>query len=176
MTRIAPTAYAVAVTFGLSGSVAAQTETMKPAIWIDPDGCEHWVMDDGIEGYMSPHLRRDGTPVCHRKNLCGTLSTDLLFSFDSARVSENGRDQLARVVAGSPARAYIVAGHTDDQGADAYNLNLSQQRARAVADLLKSMNAPVSEVQAYGERRPKASNDTDAGRRANRRVEIICLK
>jgi len=36
-----------------------------PTIWIDPDGCEHWVFDDGFEGYMTPHVRRDGRPVCH---------------------------------------------------------------------------------------------------------------
>ena len=33
-------------------------------IWIDPDGCQHWYIDDGIEGYMSPRLNRDGTPRC----------------------------------------------------------------------------------------------------------------
>lgn len=33
-------------------------------IWVDPDGCQHWVIDDGIEGYMSPRLNRDGTPRC----------------------------------------------------------------------------------------------------------------
>ena len=41
-------------------------ERYIPGIWIDPDGCEHWVMDDGMEGYMTPHVRRDGTPVCNR--------------------------------------------------------------------------------------------------------------
>ena len=33
-------------------------------IWVDPDGCQHWYIDDGIEGYMSPRLNRDGTPKC----------------------------------------------------------------------------------------------------------------
>ncbi len=33
-------------------------------VWVDPDGCQHWVIDDGIEGYMSPRLNRDGTPRC----------------------------------------------------------------------------------------------------------------
>ena len=37
---------------------------MKAGIWIDPEGCDHWIIDDGIEGYMD--LRRDkyGKPVC----------------------------------------------------------------------------------------------------------------
>ncbi|WP_055686404.1 hypothetical protein [Loktanella sp. 5RATIMAR09] len=33
-------------------------------VWIDPDGCQHWYIDDGIEGYMTPRLNRDGTPKC----------------------------------------------------------------------------------------------------------------
>lgn len=39
-------------------------ERYEPTIWVDPDGCEHWVMDDGWEGYMTPHVTRDGIPVC----------------------------------------------------------------------------------------------------------------
>ena len=33
-------------------------------IWVDPDGCQHWYIDDGLEGFMSPRLNRDGTPRC----------------------------------------------------------------------------------------------------------------
>lgn len=33
-------------------------------VWIDPDGCQHWYIDDGLEGYMTPRLNRDGTPKC----------------------------------------------------------------------------------------------------------------
>ena len=33
-------------------------------IWVDPDGCQHWYIDDGLEGYMTPRLNRDGTPRC----------------------------------------------------------------------------------------------------------------
>ena len=47
----------------LAGAVDAQ-QRYVPGIWIDPDGCQHWVMDDGAEGYMTPHLARDGRPVC----------------------------------------------------------------------------------------------------------------
>ncbi len=46
-----------------------RAERYIPTIWVDPDGCEHWVFDDGFEGYMTPHVRRDGRPVCRgRKN------------------------------------------------------------------------------------------------------------
>ena len=33
-------------------------------IWVDPDGCQHWYIDDGEEGYMTPRLNRDGSPRC----------------------------------------------------------------------------------------------------------------
>ncbi len=37
---------------------------LQAGIWVDPNGCDHWIVDDGVEGYMSPRLARDGTPVC----------------------------------------------------------------------------------------------------------------
>jgi hypothetical protein len=40
--------------------------TMKAGIWIDPNGCDHWIIDDGVEGYMTPRLRPDGIPVCRK--------------------------------------------------------------------------------------------------------------
>lgn len=38
----------------------------RAAIWVDPDGCQHWVIDTGIEGFMSQRLDRAGNPVCHQ--------------------------------------------------------------------------------------------------------------
>ena len=37
---------------------------LKDGIWIDPNGCEHWIIDGGVEGYMSPRLDLQGRPVC----------------------------------------------------------------------------------------------------------------
>ncbi|SES00552.1 hypothetical protein SAMN04490244_104372 [Tranquillimonas rosea] len=37
---------------------------LKGGIWIDPNGCDHWRIDDGIEGYQGVRLDRDGKPVC----------------------------------------------------------------------------------------------------------------
>lgn len=53
-------------------AVNAQTKSQSgrdkgqyiPTIWVDPDGCEHWVMDDGVEGYLSGRLDKYGKPVC----------------------------------------------------------------------------------------------------------------
>ncbi|QQA43320.1 hypothetical protein [Pelagovum pacificum] len=38
--------------------------TMVAGVWVDPNGCDHWIIDDGVEGYLSERLQPDGTPVC----------------------------------------------------------------------------------------------------------------
>ncbi len=47
-------------------------EKYVPTIWVDPDGCEHWIIDDGVEGYLSPRLDRFGKPVCSGPDLANT--------------------------------------------------------------------------------------------------------
>lgn len=37
---------------------------LQAGIWIDPNGCDHWIIDDGVEGYLSPRLDPTGKPVC----------------------------------------------------------------------------------------------------------------
>ena len=69
-----------------SGQRVVVGERYVPTIWVDPDGCEHWVMDDGWEGYMSPHVTRQGIPVCRRGNVCGVMNSDQL-SRPTARIS-----------------------------------------------------------------------------------------
>ena len=68
-----------------------------------------------------------------------------------------------------------VIGHTDSTGEAAYNLQLSQRRAQAVANILIAGGVPAQRIAAggQGETQPVASNDTAAGRAQNRRVEII---
>lgn len=37
---------------------------MKAGIWVDPNGCDNWIIDDGLEGYLSARLDKNGKPVC----------------------------------------------------------------------------------------------------------------
>ena len=37
---------------------------LKAGIWVDPTGCDHWIIDDGLEGYLSQRLDKNGKPVC----------------------------------------------------------------------------------------------------------------
>ncbi len=38
--------------------------SMTAGIWVDPNGCDHWIIDDGVEGYLSARLDQYGKPVC----------------------------------------------------------------------------------------------------------------
>lgn len=70
--------------------------------------------------------------------------------------------------------AIRIAGHTDSSGSDSYNQTLSEQRAASVGQYLSSHGVSYGRIQVsgYGERYPIASNDTEGGRQANRRVEL----
>lgn len=46
------------------GIDAHRLSDMRASIWVDPYGCEHWFIDDGVEGYLTNRLNRDGTPRC----------------------------------------------------------------------------------------------------------------
>ncbi len=167
----------IAVQQSVAGGTGAKNagETYVPGIWIDPDGCEHWVMDDGIKGYMSPHLTRDGRPVCHKQQTCAVLNSDQLFASGSAAISPGGRKRLLRFFKSAPAQAFIINGYTDSRGPAASNQRLSQRRANAVAGLAARAGVRIFDARGYGENYPKASNSTRAGRAENRRVELICV-
>ncbi|MCL3881859.1 OmpA family protein [Marivita sp. GX14005] len=68
----------------------------------------------------------------------------------------------------------IIAGHTDSQGREIMNQQLSQERAQAVLDALRQRRVLTAsyEVRGYGEEQPIASNETEEGREANRRIEF----
>jgi len=71
----------------------------------------------------------------------------------------------------------VVAGYTDSQGSEAYNQQLSEDRAKAVADYLKTKKITSArfEIVGFGEKNPIADNSTAEGRAMNRRVELTLL-
>lgn len=147
-----------------------------PTIWVDPDGCEHWVMDDGAEGYMTPHTTRQGIPVCRRGNVCGVMNSDQFFATNSYRINKQGKVRLAEFFQNTGAVSYIITGHTDSRASDEYNMRLSYNRANSVAAIAASTGARIADVRGYGERMPAASNNSAGGMAKNRRVEIICIR
>lgn len=178
---MAAAAFSVVALTGAAQAQQTRTQQLSgeqyiPTIWIDPDGCEHWVMDDGVEGYGTNRLTRQGMPICHDVNSCGVMSSDQLFKTDSARISSAGRARLQQFFQSSNAFAYTIVGHTDSRASDGYNMKLSYNRANAVAGVAQAIGARVIDVRGYGERMPIASNRSSAGMAQNRRVEILCFK
>jgi len=84
--------------------------------------------------------------------------------------------QVQEVVVIYPQSTILVEGHTDSKGGDQANLKLSQDRADAVREyLVVNQGLPAERIQAvgYGKTRPIASNETEAGREQNRRIDIV---
>jgi len=99
------------------------------------------------------------------------------FDFNKATLTPKAKenlDKLVPVFKEYPDTDIKVYGYTDAKGADDYNLNLSNQRASAVKAYLgsKGLNAARFVTQGMGEADPIATNETDAGRAENRRVEF----
>ncbi|MGJ8583728.1 MAG: hypothetical protein ACSHXD_06535 [Marinosulfonomonas sp.] len=49
---------------------------LQAGVWIDPNGCDHWIIDDGAEGYLSQRLDRNGKPVCSGAEFSGNAIGD----------------------------------------------------------------------------------------------------
>jgi OOP family OmpA-OmpF porin len=128
-----------------------------------------------VEDVMFPTATADGAVIEGGGTV--RMSADLMFDFDSSVLTARAREEIARLVpmlrAAGSTRIDVV-GHTDDRGADAYNLGLSQGRAAAVRDELAAAIGPPVVVTANGrgEAEPVADNTTEAGRTLNRRVQI----
>jgi OOP family OmpA-OmpF porin len=100
------------------------------------------------------------------------------FDFDKSTLTPAGKAKVAdaaRTLKDNPSIHVEVGGHTDSIGSDGYNQRLSERRAKTVADELvhDGISASRLNVRGYGERKPVADNDTEAGRARNRRVEIV---
>jgi outer membrane protein OmpA-like peptidoglycan-associated protein len=109
-----------------------------------------------------------------------TLKSDFSFDFDSAVIKPGAEDEIARIAAvliKYPQTNISIEGHTDSKGAEEYNMNLSKSRAEAVKASLIGRGLTSSRLQTigFGESKPVATNDTEAGRQQNRRVRIVIV-
>jgi outer membrane protein OmpA-like peptidoglycan-associated protein len=112
-----------------------------------------------------------GSVIALRNIFFNTASYDLL------PASNAELDKLVRLLNANPGLRIELGGHTDDVGADAANMTLSEQRARAVRDFVigKGIAADRITAKGYGETKPVAPNDTEEGRALNRRTEVTVL-
>lgn len=110
------------------------------------------------------------------------LPADVLFDFDKADIRSDAATalaQLATLIRAYPAGSATLEGHTDAKGDDAYNQRLSERRAESVKRWLverEGIEAARLTPRGWGERKPVAGNDDDAGRQRNRRVEVVIRK
>ena len=109
-----------------------------------------------------------------------TLPEGILFATDSAAVQPSIQSDLYAVASNVnryPNSIVQVIGHTDNTGSAAYNQDLSERRAGAVASILQAGGVSGGRISAIGrgEDQPVASNLTPEGRQQNRRVEIVII-
>lgn len=106
-----------------------------------------------------------------------TFDNAILFGFDSAQLSGQARENLnnlAESLRNYPGTELLVVGHTDAVGEEAYNQELSEERAGAAAEFLIAEGISPERITTIGkgETEPVASNDTEFGQQQNRRVEM----
>ncbi|HRJ29716.1 MAG TPA: OmpA family protein [Cyclobacteriaceae bacterium] len=106
---------------------------------------------------------------------------NIYFDFDKTTLKKESFVELNKVVDFLKQNHTVeiqIEGHTDSKGSDEYNLNLSQGRSQSVVDYIVSQGIDGARLRAqgYGESKPIDTNDTDAGRANNRRVEFTVVK
>lgn len=110
---------------------------------------------------------------------CGAVIHGITFDYDSAVIRPESTPILAELFKNlqtDRSGSIVIEGHTSNEGTDAYNLRLSEQRAQAVRADLVSRGLATARIRAagIGEVRPIATNNDENGRSLNRRVEIKC--
>ncbi len=106
-----------------------------------------------------------------------TFDSGILFDVNKADLrpaAQSNLTELAGILNKYPDTNILIEGHTDSTGGEDHNLELSKRRAQSVVNYLvgQSVIGGRMQTQGWGEAQPVASNDTDAGRQANRRVEL----
>jgi OOP family OmpA-OmpF porin len=157
----------------------------------DADGCPDPDNDgDGIADKddfcpNTPGIAGGDKPGCPKATLIVVtekeirINEQIQFEFNRAVIKEGISyrilDDVASVLKANPKITLEVQGHTDNVGADAYNMHLSQARAEAVRAYLVAHGVPGLRLRAkgYGLRQPLVPNNSEANRALNRRVQFI---
>ena len=131
------------------------------------------------EALLNQRLQGTGVEVERQgDNILLNMPNSITFDFNKAQVKPDFYGvirNISDVLNGYPSTYVDVIGHTDSRGSETYNEALSLRRAQAVTDIMMGDGVLSNRlvVRGMGERLPVASNETDAGRAANRRVEIL---
>jgi outer membrane protein OmpA-like peptidoglycan-associated protein len=145
---------------------------------ITPGGMRVVEEDNQVAGIIDGAIEIKLTPISVNTSL---NLNDILFESGSAQLSDISFTELDRVVdvlKVNPTMRVEIAAHTDDIGAESFNLTLSEKRARSVVEYMVSHNISGQRLVArgYGELKPVVPNDTEDNRYKNRRVELKVLE
>jgi len=152
----------------VAGSVYAQAR---------PGGLPEIKVDNSIKDCSCPPCCDEIVPAPVKEKVTVTLNVE--FDTDKAIVKDKYYDDIKKVadfMKQYPDATAMIEGHTDNVGNEEYNQQLSEKRAESVRQYLVGkfgIDASRLEAEGYGENRPIASNDSEEGRQANRRVEAI---
>lgn len=136
---------------------------------------------DTQEAKLRQQLRSTGVSVVREgNNINLVMPGNVTFATNSADINAGFYQVLnsvSLVLKEYDKTMVVVAGHTDNTGSDVYNQQLSEKRARSVADYLMSQGILSArfDIIGFGEQQPAADNSTPSGRESNRRVEITLL-
>jgi len=136
---------------------------------------------DRQEQELRRQLEGSGVSVTRRgDDIILNMPGNVTFDFDSAALRSNFTnvlDSVVLVLDEFDQTVLVVDGHTDSTGPRSYNLELSKRRADAVGGYLinKGVKPMRIATYGYGPEYPVATNDTEAGRQANRRVELTLM-
>ncbi len=154
------------------------------------NGCP-WPDRDG-DGVLDKDDQCPDVPGTVANNGCPEVSVEvikqlneysktILFDYDKATIRKESYaalQSIADIMKEYPNAKFLIEGHTDSRGSDAYNMKLSKERAASVHDYLVNIGMDDDRLRSegFGEERPIATNNTAAGRQQNRRVEISLEK
>jgi outer membrane protein OmpA-like peptidoglycan-associated protein len=136
---------------------------------------------DKQEAKLRQQMAGTGVEVVRKgDNLTLDMPGNVTFAFDSAKLNPQFDPVLSKVaqtLVEYNKTVIQIAGHTDSTGSHAYNMKLSEQRAASVKAFLQGQGVPAARMVTVGAGPdyPIASNDTEAGRAENRRVEITIV-
>lgn len=152
---------------------------------VDSVGCPVDTDGDGLADYIDkcPNVpgpkSNHGCPELKRevKNLFRKAMQGIEFEFDKdviRPISFSILDDIVKVMKENPTYLLYVTGHTDNIGRAEYNQDLSERRAASVCEYLRTHGVEDNRVtsKGFGDTKPVASNETDAGRAKNRRTEF----
>ena len=155
----------------------------------DPDRDKDGVLNDvdacpDEPGKADPDPKKNGCPKAFVKDGQIKILDQVKFKYNSAAIEAGPFSEeiltavLEQVQKHSEVKGIRIEGHTDNKGSPAYNKTLSKNRANSVAQWLVNHGVDTSTlaVEGYGQEKPIDTNDTDAGRANNRRVEFHILE